>query len=82
MYVSNKGYPELLWPFAGEVQSKCSECEATTRQLDERTAKVEELKCKVWLLADVARQVGAAAAAGHASGGACFSAGGEVVCFV
>lgn len=49
---------ELLHSLAGEVQTRRSKCEATTQQLEEPVARVEELELKVRLLADEARQVG------------------------
>lgn len=54
-----KGCEELLRSFGGEVKSERSDYKAMTRQLDEKTTKMEELKLKVSLLAEGAGQVGA-----------------------
>lgn len=51
---SKKGYVELRRCFAGELQSRRSECKTTTRQLDKRHVDVEDLQLKVWLQVDEA----------------------------
>lgn len=37
---------------ADKVKSKCRECKSTTRQLDTKNVKVEELKLGFWLSVD------------------------------
>lgn len=59
LFVSKKGFVELLRSLAGEVLTRRIECEATTRHLDDRTTKVGELGLKARLLAEEAGQVGA-----------------------
>lgn len=48
---------EILFSFAGEVQSKRSDCKAPTGHLDAKVAKVYELEMKVGLLVDEAGKV-------------------------
>lgn len=55
--VSKKGYLKLLRSLVGDVQSWLRECEVTTRQLDERGVKVNELELKVRLPVDGARHI-------------------------
>lgn len=51
---SKKGYVELLQSLAGKVQSKQSECKATTWQLDEWDSSLKALEWKVRLVTDKA----------------------------
>lgn len=56
--VSKEGYVEFVRSLAGELQSGCLECEASTQQLAELNSKIEELKLKDRLLVDVDGHVG------------------------
>lgn len=58
MPVSKKRFVEVLRFLAGEVKSRCSECEATTQQLYTRVTNEEQLEWKVVLLSDEAGKIG------------------------
>lgn len=51
-------YMKLLQSSNAKVQSKCSNCEATTPKLVDSDAKVEELELKVRLLMDETEKIG------------------------
>lgn len=61
--VSKNRYVEVLRTVAEETQSKHSLCKATTRRVDAKNAKMEELEIKVGSLEDKAEKVSREAAA-------------------